>query len=104
MASNKKGTYSGTGHLFGSYWGHLGKDCKKQFWKKERRLTGLDLKTDEEKVVSGPKKSMTRKAIKQIKKQKQTLKEHNKILRTIERRAREQGLNNCHGGTEEKTE
>ena len=94
MASNKKGSYAGTSHLFGSYWKHLGKECKRQFWKKERHLAGLDLKTDGEKVVSGAKSGISKKTIKRKKEQKQALKEHKKILREIDKKAREQGLHN----------
>ena len=38
MASNKKGKYANTTHLYGSYWKHLRKYGKRNFWKKERYL------------------------------------------------------------------
>jgi hypothetical protein len=44
MASNKKGSHTGTDHLFGSYWKHLRKEGKQQFWKKERHLTESSIK------------------------------------------------------------
>jgi hypothetical protein len=76
MASNKKGSYSGTGHLHGSFWKHLKKEGKQQFWKKERHLTEINLKESEANEKGGPsfESPLSKNARKRRKKHKQILK------------------------------
>jgi hypothetical protein len=87
MASNKKGSHAGTDHLFGSYWKHLRKEGKQQFWKKERHLTELTIKKNEDKGKVGP--VYEKKLSKSTSKRKR---EHEQILRKIRIRARERAL------------
>jgi hypothetical protein len=91
MASNKKGSHTGTDHLFGSYWKHLRKEGKQQFWKKERHLTELAIKKDEDKERIEPvhESNLSNNAQKRRKKQKKILREHKQILKEIDRRAKE---------------
>jgi len=84
MASNKKGSFAGTDHLGGSFWKHLRKAGKKQFWKKERHLTEINLKQGESNEKGRPvfESSISKNAQKRRKKHKQ-------ILKAIYKRARE---------------
>jgi hypothetical protein len=84
MASNKKGFHAGTDHLFGSYWKHLRKKGKQQFWKKERYLAGLTIKKNEDNEKGNPvyENNLSKNAQKRRKKQKQ-------ILKKIYRRSKE---------------
>jgi hypothetical protein len=81
MASSKKGLHAGTGHLFGSYWKHLRKEGKQQFWKKERQLTGLAINENGNNERGGTpgnpvyKGDLSKNAQKRKKKHKQLLKE-----------------------------
>jgi hypothetical protein len=90
MASNKKGFHADTNHLFSSYWKHLRKEGKQQFWKKERHLTELSIKKGEDNEKNGPvyESSLSKNTKKRRKKQKQILREHKQILREIDRKVK----------------
>jgi hypothetical protein len=93
MASNKKGSYAGTDHLYGSFWKHLRKEGKRQFWKKERHLAGINNKNggDTEKAPPVPAVVISNKDRKKGKKDRLQRKVHKRLINAIDKRARERG-------------